>query len=114
KFKDEKVYKVKKVLNEDCVELENGLVVKLLGIKVLPEKRLNAKEYLENFVKGKEVFLKTDPNYKSEDLLLAYLFLKNKIFINKEMIRQGFAVVEEGDFIYKNRLLKVQEVIKNA
>ncbi|MDI9611170.1 MAG: DNA methyltransferase [Archaeoglobales archaeon] len=110
KFKEQKLFRVKRVLSENSVELDNGLVVKLLGIRVLPDKTSEAKRYLENFVKGKEVFIRLDPCYEAKnDELQAYLFLKNKIFVNKEMIKQGFAVTQEDDFMYKSRFLKIQE-----
>lgn len=110
KFKEQKLFRVKRVLSENSVELDNGLVVKLLGIRVLPDKTSEAKRYLENFVKGKEVFIRLDPRYEAKnDELQAYLFLKNRIFVNKEMIKQGFAVTQEGDFMYKHKFLKIEE-----
>ncbi|MEM0303327.1 MAG: DNA methyltransferase [Archaeoglobaceae archaeon] len=110
KFKEQKLFRVKRVLSENSVELDNGLVVKLLGIRVLPDKTSEAKRYLENFVKGKEVFIRLDPCYEAKnDELQAYLFLKNKIFVNKEMIKQGFAVTQEDDFMYKHKFLRIQE-----
>ncbi len=72
-------------------------------------------EYLENFVKGKEIFLRFDPLYKpSESYVPAYVFLKNKIFINKEMIRMGFADVQDDYFTYKEKFLKVLNEVKNG
>ncbi|MEM1671634.1 MAG: DNA methyltransferase, partial [Archaeoglobaceae archaeon] len=110
KFKEQKLFRVKRVLSENSVELDNGLVVKLLGIRVLPDKTSEAKRYLENFVKGKEVFIRFDPRYEAKnDELQAYLFLKNRIFVNKEMIKQGFAVTQEDDFMYKHKFLRIQE-----
>lgn len=110
KFKEQKLFRVKRVLSENSIELDNGLVVKLLGIRVLPDKTSEAKRYLENFVKGKEVFIRLDPCYEAKnDELQAYLFLKNRIFVNKEMIKQGFAVTQEDDFMYKSRFLRIQE-----
>lgn len=115
KFKGEKLYKVKSILSEDKIELNTGLIVKFLGIKILPEKKSQALEYLKNFVIGKEVFLKFDPLYKpSENYVPAYVFLKNKIFINKEMIRMGFANVQDDYFIYKEKFLKILDKVKNG
>ncbi|MCM8809987.1 MAG: site-specific DNA-methyltransferase, partial [Candidatus Omnitrophica bacterium] len=96
RFKEEKLYTVKKILDEKTIELDTGLKAMLLGIKII--KKDEAKQYLEKFVKGKEVFLKFDlSNYKLEnDIVPAYIFLKNKIFINKEMLKQGMAVLQEG------------------
>jgi endonuclease YncB( thermonuclease family) len=65
---------------------------------------------LEEYVKGKQIFLKFDPSFKpNNDEILAYVFLKNKIFVNKEMIKQGFAKIQEYDFLYKDNFMKVEK-----
>ncbi|MCW1298552.1 MAG: DNA methyltransferase [Candidatus Parvarchaeota archaeon] len=107
RFKHDRLYTVKKVLDESTLELDTGLIVKLLGIKII--KRNEAKNYLEKFVKGRQIFLKFDPSYKPEkNIVPAYVFLKNKIFINKEMLRQNIANVQEGHFLYKDYFLKIK------
>jgi len=107
KFERERLYTVKEVLSENSIKLDTGLIVKLLGVKIT--KKDEAKQYLEKFVKGKKVFLKFDPSYQPENNITpAYVFLKNKIFINKEMIKQGFADIQEGNFLYKNNFAKVK------
>lgn len=107
RFKDEELYTVKKVLDESTLELDTGLIVKLLGVKIV--KKNEAKQYLEKFVKGKQVFLKFDPSYKPEkNTVYAYVFLKNKIFINKEMLKQGIADVQEEHFLYKDSFMKIK------
>lgn len=107
KFERERLYTVKEVLSENSIKLDTGLIVKLLGVKIT--KKDEAKQYLEKFVKGKKVFLKFDPSYQPENNITpAYVFLKNKIFINKEMIKQGFVDIQEGNFLYKNNFAKVK------
>jgi len=107
KFERERLYTVKEVLSENSIKLDTGLIVKLLGVKIT--KKDEAKQYLEKFVKGKKVFLKFDASYQPENNITpAYVFLKNKIFINKEMIKQGFADIQEGNFLYKNNFAKVK------
>ncbi|ODS42392.1 MAG: DNA methylase N-4 [Candidatus Altiarchaeales archaeon IMC4] len=112
KFKFERggMYKVSRILNEDTIELDTGLTVNLLGIHVIPEKAKWAIEYLEKYVKGKQVFLKFDllSKPKNKDgAIPAYVYLKNKIFINKEMIKQGFSEIGGQEFKYKNSFMKV-------
>ena len=107
RFDKERLYKVKRIISPDKIELDTGLIVKLLGVKVI--KSEEAKKYLEEYVKGKKVFLKFDPKFKPENgEVPAYVFLKNKIFINKEMIKMGLAEIDERDFIYKRNFLKVK------
>jgi modification methylase len=109
KFEGERLYKVIDILNEDTIKLDTGLIVKLLGIKIISQKVKEAKRYLEEYVKGKQIFLKFDPSFKpNNDEILAYVFLKNKIFVNKEMIKQGFAKIQEYDFLYKDNFMKVE------
>lgn len=107
RFKRERLYTVKEVLNENTIKLDTGLIVKLLGVKI--NKKNEAKQYLEKFVKGKQVFLKFDPSYKPEkDTVSAYVFLKNRIFINREILKQGIADIQEGHFLYKDSFMKIK------
>jgi DNA modification methylase len=107
KFKKEKLYKVKEIKNENLMELDTGLKVQFAGVKTKNEKSEDIKNYLETYVKGKQVFLKFEPNTKPEnDVIPAYVFLKNKIFVNKEILKNGFGEVEEQNFKYKNNFLK--------
>ncbi len=107
RFKRERLYTVKEVLNENTIELDTGLIVKLLGIKII--RKNEAKQYLEKFVKGKRVFLKLDPSYEPEkNAVPAYVFLKNRIFINKEMLKQDIADIQEGHFLYKDSFMKIK------
>lgn len=108
-------YKVIEILDENIIRLNSGLKVSLLGTNNIYEKKNKAKEYLENYVKGKHVSLKFDPMFKLKDNeVQAYLFLKNKIFINKEMIRLGFADISNCDFKYKDKFMKVATEKVNA
>ncbi len=92
RFGKEKFYKVVKVISEDTIELDTGLKIKLSDIKIFPEKTAEAKKYLEKYVKGKFVFLRFPSVSTLEgEVIPAYIYLKNKIFINKEMVKQGFA-----------------------
>jgi len=107
KFGGERVYTVVDILNEETIKLDTGLVVKFLGIKILPEKIEDTKTYLKEYVKGKEVYLRFDPSFTpQEDKVPAYVFLKNKIFINKEIIKQGFATIQDCNFRYRKKFIK--------
>ncbi len=110
KFKGERLYKVIDILSENELLLDTGLKVKLLGVKVPAEKKREALEYLKKYVKGKKVFLKFDNNVKPEnkDSIYAYVYLKNKIFINRKMIQMRLAEVDNTkNFTYKRKFMEV-------
>ncbi len=103
KFGKEQFYKVANIISEDTIELETGLRVKLLGVDAIPQESAKIMNYLGEFVQGKQVFLKFDPSFKAEkDIVPAYVFLKNKIFINKELVKQKLARVPQYSFKYKD------------
>lgn len=115
KFKNERLYKVTKILDENTIELDTGLKVRLLGVESISFNKDKTKSYLKEYVEGKQVFLKFDPSFKpNEDTVLAYLFLKNRIFINKEMIKQGVAKVPEYNFKYKDAFVKLKMGVTNG
>jgi len=110
KLNGDRLYKVIKILSEKELLLDTGLRVELLGLEIPVEKREEAISYLERFVKGKKVFLKFDTEQKpaSKDKVSAYVYLKNKIFINRKMLQMGLAKVDlNKDFSYKERFLEV-------
>jgi DNA modification methylase len=92
-FKGNRLYRVVEIINEDTIKLNTGLKVKFLGLKV--KKKNDAFRYLKNYILGKEVFLKMESNKViNEDTILANVYLKNKIFINKYLIKSGIAVLD--------------------
>ncbi len=106
KFGNGQLYKVIDIPFASGLKLDTGAVVKFCGIEITNE--IGAIEYLNKFVKGKQVFLKFDPLIKVSDELIAYVFLKNKIFINKELLKLGFAKIANYDFSLKKKFEKIQ------
>jgi len=99
-FRKERTYKVIEIIDEETIKLDTGLKVKFLGLKV--NKREEAIDYLRKYVLGKEVFLKFDNRENKildQDTISAYVYLKNKIFINKYLIKAGIALPQ---FIFPN------------
>ena len=75
--------------------MNNGLTVKLLGIKSIPEFEQQAIDFLNAKFKKRKVFLKYDSvKYDNENNLLCYIYLDNKTFINNHLIRTGFVGVD--------------------
>ena len=105
--KREELFTVKRVLSPNKIELNNGLIVKLLGIKSIPQYEKEAVEFLQNKFTKRKVFLKHDTiKYDDENILLSYVYLDNKTFINNHLVRTGFVGVDTDlDYSCKNKFL---------
>ena len=108
----EEYFRVKEILSPEFIILENNLKVHLMGIKENIMERERALEFLKLKTSGQQVFLKFDiDKYDSDGNLKAYVFLKNKTFINAHLIKRGFASVnEEEDFKYKSKFRELEKV----
>lgn len=93
----EELFAVKNVISPEKIELSNGLVIKLLGVKENKLYTLQAVNFLkEKFYKHK-VFLRYDSvKYDDDNNLLCYVYLENKTFINSHLIRTGFVSVDKS------------------
>ncbi|WP_299286761.1 DNA methyltransferase [uncultured Mucilaginibacter sp.] len=105
--KREDFYTVKEVISPEKVLLNNGLIVKLIGIKEDPIINGKATSFLIDKIKGKKVFLRYDTEkYDSENNLMCYLYLENKTFINAHLIKNGLVQVDDTfNFKYKNKFI---------
>ncbi|HPD60319.1 MAG TPA: site-specific DNA-methyltransferase, partial [Thermodesulfobacteriota bacterium] len=79
---------VSQVISPKEVELSNGLIVRLLGIKEVAGKEKESIKWLWDKLKGESIHLKFDAiKYDENNRLLSYLYLKNKTFINLHFLR---------------------------
>lgn len=93
----EQYFTVKRVIAPELLELNGGLQVRLLGIKTLPAMKDEAMKFLQEMTKGERVFLKFDSQkHDAENRLLAYVYLKNKTFLNVHLVKRGLAVVDNS------------------
>ena len=100
------LYSVKRVESPDQVELDTGLKVRLIGVKPVEGKKIEAIEFLQKLIKGQKVFLKFDEKkYDDQDNLLVYLYLKNKTFVNRHLIRSGLVEIEPSTKYFKKQVL---------
>ena len=106
--KKEDLFSVKDVISPNTIALSNELTVKLLG--VLPKSGFEQKaiEFLKDKFTKRKVFLKYDAvKYDDADRLLCYLYLDNKTFINRHLIKTGYVSVDTSiDYKYKKRFLE--------
>ena len=108
--KREELFSVKEVISPELLILNNGLTIRLIGIRKNPALNGEATRYLQLKLQGKKVFLKFDEQkYDENNHLLAYLYLENKTFINAHMIKDKMALVDNTfDFKYKTKFNNIQ------
>ncbi len=107
------LFSVKEILSPNTILLSNNTKVKLTGIKEKEECSEKAVNYLKEKFKKRKVFLKFDKvKYDKNNLMTAYVYLDNKTFINRHLLKTGYVDIDEDcDFIYKS---KFKEDLKNA
>ena len=105
--KREDLFSVKTVLSANTIELNNGLIVKLLGIKTISQFEGQAIEFLQEKFKKRKVFLKYDSvKFDSDNKLLCYVYLDNKTFINNHLVRTGYVDVDTSfDYACQKKFL---------
>jgi len=107
----ETYYSVKEIVSPEIVVLNNGLKVRLIGVKEKKEINEKALQFLNEKLNGQKVFLKFDAaKYDNEGNLLCYLYLKNKTFVNAHLIKNRLATVDSSlSFKYKNKFFALQK-----
>mgnify|MGYP004531284853 FL=1 len=102
------LFSVKDVVSPNKIILNNGLEVKLLGIKEKDNFTLQAINYLKEKFNKRKIYLKYDlQKYDKNNNLMCYVYLDNKTFINNHLIRTGFVDVETNfDYSCKNKFIK--------
>ncbi|HQN49239.1 MAG TPA: lamin tail domain-containing protein [Caldisericia bacterium] len=98
----ENIYLVKRVIDGDTAELDNGIIVRYIGINA-PEQGQSlyneSKQRNKELVEGKKVKLEFDNLlYDQYGRLLSYVFIDD-IFVNYQLLKEGFAVLDK---IYPN------------
>ena len=110
--KRETYYTVKEVISPKILILNNGLKIRLIGVKERPEKNGGAIEFLKEKALGQKVFIKFDTvKYDEENNLLCYLYLSNKTFLNAHLIKNDLVGVDtKFDYKYKSNFLQKRMV----
>jgi DNA modification methylase len=90
---------------------DSGLTISLLGIVVPPNLQRQAQDYLNRYVVGKRVLLRFDPlRGASETPTPTYLYLTNRLFVNRKMIEMGLAQADRNHaYRYRERFIAAEE-----
>ena len=90
--------------------MDTNLVVTLLGVVVPPERKARALDYLRKFVLGKRVLLRFEGATSNDSPIPVYLYLTNKLFVNRKMIEMGIADADRGcSHRYRQKFLQAEE-----
>ena len=113
-FRKNTQYKVVEIIDEHTIKLNTGLLVKLAGVRVIDKQK--ALEYLKEYLLKKDVSLKVESSFTpSENTLHAYVYLKNKIFINAYLIKAGIAKADETqEYFMKKKFLELEREFLNG
>ena len=103
-------YTIKDIISPELLILNDGLKIKLLGIKEKPGKKEKAIQFLKDKALGQKVFMKFDTiKYDHENNLLCYLYLWNKTFLNAHLIKNGLVDIDTSiDYKYSSKFLDLQ------
>jgi len=107
-FKNNKLYRVIDIIDEQTIKLDTDLLVKFLGVKIT--KKDKAMKYLKDRILKKEVYLKFDNgSVLDENTVSAYVYLKNRIFVNAYLIKSGMAEADTTkDYKYKTKFIELE------
>lgn len=103
----EELFGVKSVISPEKIELSNGQIIRLLGVKAKPGLEEEAMDFLRKKFHKRKVYLKYDAVKNDENnILLCYIYLDNKTFINNHLIRTGYVDVDRTiEYKYKPKFL---------
>jgi len=111
--KSETHYTVKEIISPEILILNDGLKIRLLGVKEKPGMNEEAVRFLREKTNGEKVFIKFDNvKYDERNNLLCYLYLWNKTFLNLHLIKKGVVDVDTSfDYKYKSKFLS-ERIVK--
>ena len=114
KFRGDRLYKVVEIIDESTIKLNTGLFVKFLGVKI--DKKEDTIRYLQDYILGKNVFLKFHDNKViNQNTVMAYVYLKNKIFVNAYLIKSGLASPDfSTNHKYKDKFIQLWKERQNG
>ena len=101
------LHKVTRIIDETSIELDTGLNVRFLGVQV--DKKAETIDYLRSRILGKNVLVKND-QAMDNGKISAYVYLKNKIFVNAYLIKAGLGSPDLSvSHRLKNKFIKLKQ-----
>jgi len=111
----EQYHRLKRVVSPNMVELNNDIIVRLIGVKMMEGQEQGAMKWLWDKLKGQSIYLKFDQiKYDEDSRLLSYLYLKNNTLINLHFLRSNLVRIDETfPFRYHNKFKAILEERKD-
>jgi len=90
---------------------DDGRRLALLGIVIPPEQRAPVREYLLRYVVGKRVIVRLGDSVRANGSICpAYVYLTNRLFVNRKMIEMGLARADRScDHRYRRRFEEAED-----
>ena len=89
------LYRVRDVTEQGHLVLENGQEVALKGVTLVEREAFL--RYARRYLVGKRVFLKDATPGEQGTLVRAYVYLKNRIFVNAHTVKSGMARLSDEE-----------------
>lgn len=107
----EEYFRVKRIISPELIMLNNDLTVRLIGVKENDKVNGAATEFLTLKTNNQYVFLKFDETkHDNNNNLFAYVYLKNKTFLNAHLIKNGYANADrQSEYRNKDRFIKLED-----
>jgi DNA modification methylase len=101
----ETYFTVKEIMASDLIKLNDDQIIRLIGVKPVAGKERQAMEFLTKKILKGQVYLKYDETkHDKENHLLAYVYMKNKTFINAHLLKKDFCEIDDSyDFKYRKK-----------
>ncbi|MGQ9603347.1 MAG: DNA methyltransferase [bacterium] len=110
----EDLHSVKQVISPVEVLLDDGTMLKLIGVKENPDKRNSAMEFLRKMTKGKRVYFQLCSTQNPTDgYKQGYLYLANKTLLNAQLVKNGLVEVSDTPHRLRERFLRLKEKFTN-
>lgn len=108
--KNNKYHTVKNIISPERLVLDDGLNIRLLGIKNKKNTIEQAINFLKTKTQSQKVFMQYDTiKHDQEKNLYCYLYLQNKTFLNAHLIKQNLVDVDTSlEFKYKTKFLSME------
>jgi DNA modification methylase len=108
-YKKEDFPKVIHIVDENTIKLDSGQLVGFLGVTI--DRKEETIHYLQDYLLGKGVIVKyAAPQQSDNNVSKAYVYLKNKIFINAFLIKSKLGSIDNSiSHKFTNKFLKLMQ-----